>query len=479
MEHGASQRSLNPGGGKLQVALVLFALSVFAGLLSLVFWPGQMDLDTQDEWQEAATGHFTDYHTPVLSWLWRGPYLLGLHSPGWILFVGLLSLLVGAYLVLRVRFGRLIATIGAMVCCVFPPVLAWTVHIGRDTWFVVSLLCAFGFVARAVRLGPAYWRSNIAAALGFAFICCASFQIAVFPLFVLFVAIAGLVLPTSVRRRKLLVTAVAIGGCIALVGSQLAIERIINTESLHPEQAIYVYDLAQLSHAEGKNLFPRDDVVRPNKVDSVLRSNVKTGTLDILVWGNSAVIYWPIEGRQLGDLRHAWLTAILHNPIGYLRERASLESAYLAISQPSFWVYQWPPDLPQFRPISTTLQDAGIDYLKPFSVGDNNLVGGPLYRVWVYLLVILAAVPLLWRRGGAYRQLSFLAIAMIDYTVVLFFTGPDLLYRFGYPIVVVGTVMVVALLPRKLPRRRRVMDSTGGLHGAPDADSAIGTLCGQ
>ena len=43
--------------------------------------------------------------------------------------------------------------------------------------------------------------------------------------------------------------------------------------------------------------------MRPNKVDAVLRSNVKTGTLDILVWGNAAVIYWPIEGRQLDDLR--------------------------------------------------------------------------------------------------------------------------------------------------------------------------------
>ena len=138
----------------------------------------------------------------------------------------------------------------------FPPVLSWTVHIGRDTWFVVSLLCAFGFVARAVRLGPAYWRSNIAAALGFAFICCASLQIAVIPLFVLFVAIAGVALPTSVRRRKLVVTAVRDRCLRSPCRSQFAIERIIRTESQHPEQAIYVYDLAQLSHAEGKNLFP-------------------------------------------------------------------------------------------------------------------------------------------------------------------------------------------------------------------------------
>ena len=82
------------------------AFALYTASVAIAFWPGQMDPDTIDELQSAATGQFNNWHTPLLSALWRGPYLLGLRSPGWVLAISVFSMLVGFYLLLRVRFRR-------------------------------------------------------------------------------------------------------------------------------------------------------------------------------------------------------------------------------------------------------------------------------------------------------------------------------------------------------------------------------------
>ena len=96
----------NRRSGWVGVSAVLGTFAIVSATISIVFWPGLMDADTLGEFQQAATGKFTDWHTPILSALWRIPYLLGLKSPGWVLFIGVFTLLVGFYLVLRVRFSR-------------------------------------------------------------------------------------------------------------------------------------------------------------------------------------------------------------------------------------------------------------------------------------------------------------------------------------------------------------------------------------
>jgi hypothetical protein len=65
---------------------VLAAASV---LLTLVYWPGLLTGDTPGELNEAATGHYTDWHAPILDALWRLLYLLGVQGPGWLLPVDL------------------------------------------------------------------------------------------------------------------------------------------------------------------------------------------------------------------------------------------------------------------------------------------------------------------------------------------------------------------------------------------------------
>lgn len=431
---------------------VLVALSTFAALITVVFWPGQMDADSLDELHEAASGHFTNIHTPVLYAMWRVPYLIGFQSPGWVLGVGLLVMLVGLYLILRVRFGRASSVGLAMVLCLWPPVLSWAVHVGRDNWFTATLLCSFGFATRMARMGRHQRTFNLVAALVMAFVCAASWQIAVIPLVPLFFVLAFLLLPATAPRRALLCCGAALVCGLAMYGVQLGAQKAIHTTQAYNQQATFDYDLAQLSKTEGKLLFPSDMLKESPKKAMALFRTLKTGEFDQIVFANLAAqapVRFLIDGRREASLQHAWMAAIRHNPTGYLTERTNLLLEQLAITQPSNWTFEAPPDPTGFNPLSTGLQDTGMRYLGLFS-SDQNLWGDVVYSVWFYLLVSIAAVPvLLRRRGPGDMAVAGLAVAGVLLTLAIWFTIPAMNYRYSYGIAVVGCVIAPVLWPRR------------------------------
>jgi hypothetical protein len=434
---------------------VVTSFLIYVVAAALFFWPGQTDPDTSDEINEAATGHFVNWHTPLLSALWRGPYRLGVSSPGWVLVVSLFTMLVGFYLILRVRFPRGAATVLAMLCCTWPPVLSWAVHIGRDAWCAALGMAAFGFAARLARMGRQQRTTNLTACLVCAALCSFAWQIAVAPLLVLFVLLAHRLLPSSLARRRAVVIPAGFVGCIVLYGVQDAAEAALGTQSTHPEQALYIYDLAQLSKAQDTLLFPATVIVpHENTLEDLRR--VPAGSLAPIVYGRKRLIdFGPerLSPTQASSLQHAWFSAIAGDPVGYVNERVRLGLALMAVDQPSFWTYQVPPDTPTQLPISATLRQYGIDYLEQFSTG-VNVYGDVLYTGWIYFGVLVAAVPLLLRRRllGDVEVAAF-AGAMALFQFVIIFTIPALIYRYEYPIVVAGT----AVLPVLLPWRRRTV----------------------
>ena len=428
------------------------AFASFVALVTVMFWPGQMDADSLDELHEAASGQFTNIHTPVLSALWRVPYLIGIQSPGWVLGVGLLVMLVGLYLVLRVRFGRAVSVGLAMLLCVWPPVLSWAVHVGRDNWFTATLLCSFGFAARMARMGRHQRTFNLIAALVMAFVCAASWQIAVIPLVPFFFVLAILLLPVATPRRVLICCGAALVGGLAMYGLQLGAQKAIHAKEAYNQQATFDYDLAQLSKTEGKVLFPSDMLTESPKKALALFRTLKTGEFDQIVFdnlGKQAPVRFLIDGKREASLQHAWVAAIRHNPTGYLTERTNLLLEQLAITQPSNWTFQAPPDPSGFNPLSIGLQDTGMRYLGLFS-SDQNLWGDVVYSVWFYLLVSIAAVPiLLRRRGPGDMAVAGLAVAGVSLTLAIWFTIPAMNYRYSYGIAVAGCVIAPVLWPRR------------------------------
>jgi hypothetical protein len=421
---------------------VAFVLGLASILVTAVYWPGTIDSDTVGDLDEIASAHFGNWHAPVLEALWRIPYVLGLRSPGWILPVGIFTLLLGFYLVLRVRLSRASSTVLALLCLLFPPVLTWAIHIGADAWFAAGIICAFGFVARFARTTGRARIVSAAGAVWFAGIAMAARQNALPAVLVLFIALAAVAVPTHARRRIITVLGLGVLATVGVFLVEAGIQAAIGTRSTHPVQGTFIYDLAQLSKDEHRVLFPRS--IDPGQSLTAISSRTTVYNTDGLLFGKPHVIAFPVEGKQYAALEKAWKSALVHYPSGWLAERGRLLLAMFSIGHPSYWLYD--PPTAAYPPHFPSLNRDGMHYLSALAVGRDKESGDFLYDGWIYGLILLVGSGVLWRRTPAERVIAGLAITMLLYIVVLAFAGPGELYRYVYPMVAAGTVVLVLLL---------------------------------
>ena len=432
--------------GRWWASPAAFAALLLASVgVSLSFWPGHMDPDTLDELTEGIHNSYTNWHAPILSAMYRVGWLLGLGNPGWVLLAGVLTLAVGFYLVLRVRLSRPWAACVAILCMLFPPVLAWEIQVGVDAWFAGFALCGFGLAARAWRTrGWSRWISLVGA-LVFAFLVLATRPTGLPVVLILCCALAFLALGRVRRWRLTIVIATGVVASVALLGSQMAIDSLLRTADLHPDEVVYVYDLAMMSREEGRVLLPADIDPAQNLAQIVDASN--TDSIDGLLFGSGSFIRVPLSGPQYTTLRAAWITAILHDPGAYLHERAAITLRLIMVTGPPLWVTQWPQFNPGYSALLPTVNTGAMNYLLAFTQGRDNALGGIIFTGWAYLILLLAeAIWLLRRRNPAERVLGLLAAALLLYTAAVCIGSPGVVYRYVYPAVTGATVLSALIL---------------------------------
>ena len=201
-----------------------------------------------------------------------------------------------------------------MACCTWPPVLSWGVHVGRDTWCIALALAVLGSGAHGV-YGVLTAQDESRSVLGER--CAVQFRLAdrgwprcsccscssVYRL-----------LPSSVNRRRAVSLGTALVGCLLLYGFQITAEAAINTRHAYPQQGTYIYDLAQMSNAEGKVLLPQDVLVPGLNTMAELHRVVQTGTFDPIVFGKGAFVDHLLDSAQEASLQHAWISAVARDP---------------------------------------------------------------------------------------------------------------------------------------------------------------------
>jgi hypothetical protein len=130
-----------------------------AGWVAFVVYayPGFLSFDSVVQLREARAGVFTDWHPPVMAWLWR---YLDMIAPGPIAMLLLQSglLLFGAYALIRRVASSTYAACGAVAILLFPPIGTAMAVIWKDSLMVgaivagVALLLARSRTLRAVGL---------------------------------------------------------------------------------------------------------------------------------------------------------------------------------------------------------------------------------------------------------------------------------------------------------------------------------------
>jgi hypothetical protein len=411
------------------LAFVILLIPIVLACIS--FWPGHMNLDTLAQIDGVRTGNINDRHAWLFAELWRVVWPLGVNT-GWVLTGTLVTFIAGSYLTLQAALSRLGAAAGAAIVALLPQNFGSLGLVGRDMWFTALIVLAFGLLVRASQRDGRSQLLLLTAALAAGGLAQASRQNAITAVVAVFAGaafVAYLRWGAGWRLARLFRTArwrriggYAVAGILAsgLVAGALAVAKpAFGIHSAHPEQWVYIYDLAALSQREDRVLFSRSAF--PANDLAVLEQRFSPDNVVPLVVPPDPPIVQPLSERAFDRLSGDWREAVLENPLEYLDVRWDLFMRQVAVTRPPTWIYH-----PVIDPNSFGYEirfpeanDIAKDYVETFA--DDNLDGNLLHATWLYLLIALGAVAVLLRAPEpALNIVGLMAMAALLYQIGLF-----------------------------------------------------------
>jgi hypothetical protein len=462
----------------------LVVVLAFSGLISFFVWPGHMDADALKQIQEAQTGRFTDWWSPIFDWLMRGVFKLG-GGPGVVLEGTIAVVVVAIYQLLRVRLSRWWAVLATMLIAVFPPVLGYLTSLQRDLWFGATALMTYALLVRAVRSPLRMRRVWAGLSLVSVWLAMAARQNAI-PALIPGVVIAILMLwrpqsfepsvtdakrPSAKGETFRVRTSDASGGrgskaaratrgrrwrmpaVIALItivvfavffeSETLLTYDVIGAAHVYPQQELFEQDLAGISLREGVDLLPR--AIFPAQSLAVLSRFYTPGTVLPLVEGANHPLITYTNASGFHQLEKAWEHAVVDHPVGYLHVRWNLWMAEIDWNTNS-----WAPYHPGIDKNPLGLHEAfpALDrfvlaYLSSFAT--PGLRGGILTRAWIYLLIapFLGLSLIRRRRSFQVRLLGFMELGAFIYTLTFAVAAMGETFRWNWFLVAATTTALV------------------------------------
>ena len=428
----------------LQPRLLMISVAVLLaagfGLTLLIFYPGVMTYDAKFVYEDIAKGTMGDWQSPVMIWLWglidpiapgAGSMFLLIATTYWLGF-GVLSLALAS----RGKASALLLPLLAMT----PPALAFAGIIWRDVLFATCWLLA-ATVAFAVSERPSPIRLTgqvLALVLVMLGVLLRPNALLAAPVLTAYIVWLSRV---SLRKAAILYLPAVIG-LFGIV--QLVYYGMLDAKREHPLQTIMIFDLGGISHFSKENQFPVDWSESEN---AMLLNNCYRPTL----WD----IYWRLEPcdfvmrkveREKGlfgtsAISKAWVAAILHHPIAYLRHRSAFMWNFLAADNLTMWtadVEHPTKNVFADRAAFNALVSAH-DVLKPT----------PFLRVGSWVLACIIVCCLSWWRSSPREAAFALGVcgSATIYVLSFYAVGVASDFRYGYWAVlaaIVGGVVVVS-----------------------------------
>jgi hypothetical protein len=174
----------------------------------------------------------------------------------------------------------------------------------------------------------------------------------------------------------------------------------------------------------------------------MLRQRVSVSSIDAALSVPPILIPFPVRPTLVDELRSSWLNAIQDHPGSYIDTRWDLWLAEIGWNGNVLWI-QHPnvdPNPWGYRPTFPALEKRANEYVARFAAS-SDLSGGPLYKVWLYLLVDLVGILYLRHPDPRRHVLGALALTAVMYEVTFLFGAMGNQYRYSFPAVAVALVV--------------------------------------
>jgi hypothetical protein len=206
-----------------------------------------------------------------------------------------------------------------------------------------------------------------------------------------------------------------------------------------------VFDLGGITHFTKENQFP---VTWPADQSTLVLNGCYRPTEWDLYWRHEPCLFVMkrLEGDKLFGtpaLTNAWLHAVTHHPLAYLRHRAAFAWNFLGGQNLTMWTYNI--DQPE-QPVL----NGRPAYMAVKAVNDA-LSPTPLFRMGVWLAICIAAAAVGWRRRGTAAGAFAIGVGGTGALYILSFAvlGVASDFRYGYFGVLAGIAGATALILRR------------------------------
>ncbi len=418
------------------------ALAAFGFFLCvIVFFPGIFTPDSLDQFSQAQTGQFEDWHPPMMAALWfilnrihQGPELL-FFTHLLLFWIGLWALSDGLVRI-GARWGALLPLIGLAPFVFNYLGLLWKDVALAAAWLFAAAL-AFRRFARGENLRlwelVLIWAAFIYGALVRGNSIFAAAPLALY------------LLNTDVFSRQIWrqIAACVLVPSLLLAGAAAFNRHIVQAEAQNPEDSLFLFDLVGVSHQTRTNLVPGPwapaqarripDCYGADKWDHVGMGHCRflTQTLDDRdLWGGPAIA-------------HAWISAIAQHPAQYALHRLAFTNQIL----------RWLGPIP-VRDAFMESEMSDLRYahhpgpiFRLYQTISNALATTPLFRPYFWLLIAAGTLVVSWfatdspqrRFAAALGASAFIYLA----TYVIFGVASD--FRYAYWSIVASCTALAAL----------------------------------
>jgi hypothetical protein len=398
----------------------------------VAYYPGLMSFDSAYTWWQARVGETSDTQSLMLIHLWR---VLDSIVPGpGLVFILQLVLFWGGLLMIAIglRLRPLAVTLMVLFAGFAPAISVLRAHVWTDVGLAGALLVVTGALAFFVRTGGRRW-------LWLALIS------SLYSLGLRHNALPALLPLAAYAMYRMLARDNSRGGrvqaavvSVLVLGVLYGVVQAINASAdrhLPTWRALAAFDLAALSIATGKVLFP-PTLIGPGMDVADLKQAYEPWSVVGVLKRTRNGIRNPLEPgwtpAEVAELRSAWLNACLAYPREYIAHRFAVTAALFG-THPADW-----PEGMKFASTSFQVRDnppiaQNTTALHRWIIEmGQRLRATPVFAAWPYLGAGIVAAPFAWRRRDrlAARIALVLILSGALYALPLVFLAPSAELRY-------------------------------------------------